>query len=150
METNIHTTTWNFRLLKKLLSQNLVVLVKLIVDGNWIYSFENISSSMFLAHCDTLKKYEHKLHWCGVIFECFTIWSFAIIQLLIGRTQRKKYVLHFDHIYYRCIHIERRRPVNVIMLNGNLHCWKPTAKNCSLLATWDWLQKHVNPHRPPC
>lgn len=48
-------TTWNFRLLKKLLSQNLVVLVKLIVDGNWIYSFENISSSMFLAHCDTLK-----------------------------------------------------------------------------------------------
>lgn len=62
METNIHTTTWNFRLLKKLLSQNLVVLVKLIVDGNWIYSFENISSSMFLAHCDTLKKYEHKLH----------------------------------------------------------------------------------------
>lgn len=68
METDIHSTTWNFRLLKKLLSQNLVVLVKLIVDGNWIYSFENISSSMFLAHCDTLKKYEHKLHWCGFIF----------------------------------------------------------------------------------
>lgn len=45
---NGHTTTWNFRLLKKLLSQNLVVLVKLIVDGNWIYSFENISSCFLL------------------------------------------------------------------------------------------------------
>lgn len=74
METNIHTTTWNFRLLKKLLSQNLVVLVKLIVDGNWIYSFENISSSMFLAHCDTLKKYEHKLRRLGLVFVCESRW----------------------------------------------------------------------------
>lgn len=81
METNIHTTTWNFRLLKKLLSQNLVVLVKLIVDGNWIYSFENISSSMFLAHCDTLKKYEHKMHWFGLIFQCCGIWSLVIREL---------------------------------------------------------------------
>lgn len=81
METNIHTTTWNFRLLKKLLSQNLVVLVKLIVDGNWIYSFENISSSMFLAHCDTLKKYEHTLHCCGVLSDCCGIWSLAVIAL---------------------------------------------------------------------
>lgn len=97
METNIHTTTWNFRLLKKLLSQNLVVLVKLIVDGNWIYSFENISSSMFLAHCDTLKKYEHKLHWFGLLFECCGIW------LLTVNIERKKYNYSLSPVYWKSL-----------------------------------------------
>lgn len=60
METNkqnhMELSNW-----KKICHKNFVVIVKLIVDGNWIYSFENISSSMFPAHCDTLKKYEQKL-----------------------------------------------------------------------------------------
>lgn len=56
METNKqnHMELSNWK--KKICHENFVVIVKLIVDGNWIYSFENISSSMFPAHCDTLKK----------------------------------------------------------------------------------------------
>lgn len=60
---------------KKICHKNFVVIVKLIVDGNWIYSFENISSSMFPAHCDTLKKYEQKFFSLSTDFVCVHVWK---------------------------------------------------------------------------
>lgn len=55
MEINRKPHGTYFQNFTEFVTKDFVVIVELTVDGNWIYSFGNISSRMFPAHCDTLK-----------------------------------------------------------------------------------------------
>lgn len=67
---------------KEICYKNFVVIVKLIVDGNWIYFFENILLSMFFVYCDILKKNMSKSFCLLLDFVVVYVWERR--SLMIG------------------------------------------------------------------